>query len=130
MVNLKYDCVLPSAYYIQFSCRHLFVKQWATPGIFFLYFFFSVVISKCMRCEISPKTGFERQTAGFGSDHSANCATTTDGPRGQLSNVYFFCSKIAVSSPSCHRTFKVFLLFTDSQVPNQQKFCSVSISMI
>ena len=53
------------------------VKKWANTGLFFFIFVFSTVNSKYNQCKILPMTGFEPRISGFGSDRSANWATTT-----------------------------------------------------
>ena len=51
--------------------------KWAIPGLFFFIFVFSIVASKYVQCKILPMTILELRTSSFGSDHTANWATTT-----------------------------------------------------
>ena len=49
---------------------------WAIPASFPFIFVFSTVSSKYVHYKILPMTGFKIQTFGFGSNNSANWATT------------------------------------------------------
>ena len=56
----------------------LFLKKWAIPGLFFIYFrLFNTVDNKQMFNKILPMTGVEPRTSGIGSDRSTNWAATT-----------------------------------------------------
>ena len=56
----------------------IFLKKWAIPGLFSLYFrLFNTVDSKQMFDKSLPMSRFELRISGVGGDRSANWATTT-----------------------------------------------------
>ena len=56
---------------------NVFLKNWAIPGLFFLYFRLFNSYSKYVHYNILPMPGFELRITGIGSDRSANWPTTT-----------------------------------------------------
>ena len=59
------------------SQKYFFLKLGHSRPLFSFIFVFSTVNSRYVHYKILPITGFEPQTPGIGSDHSANLASTT-----------------------------------------------------